>query len=165
MLVAQSTAHVCCPPIFSENSSTDRLGLSSGDADNAACQTQYNNCLDSFSVFQTAAVSQGIDCVSLFNDCHDNGIDDNTCNSYNAQCKDKCSVMYGTCLSSGSADSTACMAQYNNCFDSFTPSTSIDCVSNYTMCLDSGIASNTCASVSNHSIFVFYAPLRLWTIG
>ncbi|KUJ17806.1 uncharacterized protein LY89DRAFT_61781 [Mollisia scopiformis] len=120
--------------------------LTSGDADNASCMTQYNNCLDAFSVFATAATSQSIDCVSMFSACHDNLTADNTCDSYSAQCKDKCSVMYGTCLSSGAANDTLCMGQYNNCLDSFTPSISVDCVSNFTICRDNGIEANTCAS-------------------
>lgn len=58
------------------------------------------------------------------------------------------SVIYGTCLSSGAADDTQCMSQYNNCLDSFTPSTSVDCVSSFTTCLDNGGEANTCASYS-----------------
>lgn len=124
--------------------------LTSGDNSTApACATQYNNCLDSFSVFQSREASQGLDCVTSFSACHDNGtIADNTCNSYNAQCKDKCSVIYGTCLSSGSSDDALCMNQYNNCLDSFTPSTSTDCVSLFTECNISGVAANTCGSVN-----------------
>jgi hypothetical protein len=122
--------------------------LTSGGADSTSCMTQYNNCLDSFSVFESRTAASGIDCVTKFSACHDNGTADNTCNSYNAQCKDKCSVMYGTCLSSGAADDSQCMNQYNNCLDSFTPSTSVDCVSSFTICRDNGGEANTCASYS-----------------
>ncbi|KAM3075767.1 hypothetical protein ACMFMG_007893 [Clarireedia jacksonii] len=103
---------------------------------------QYNSCLDSFGVFGTAASSANIDCVSLFSTCRSNGTADNTCNSYNAQCKDKCSVIYGTCLSSGLADDSACMGQYNNCLDSFSTSASVDCVTSFTNCLNDGGAAN-----------------------
>lgn len=106
--------------------------LTSGSPDSSAASTQYNNCLDSFSVFSTRVLSSGLDCVSQFSACRANGTADNTCNSYTAQCKDKCSVIYGICLSSGSADDALCMNQYNNCLDSFTASTSLDCVSSYT---------------------------------
>ncbi|KAF8846627.1 hypothetical protein BDZ45DRAFT_682414 [Acephala macrosclerotiorum] len=122
--------------------------LTSGGADSEACMTQYNNCLDSFSVFNAATAGTGIDCVAYFNDCHDSGEADNTCNSYNAQCKDKCSVIYGTCLSSGASNDTQCMGQYNYCLDSFTTSTSTDCVTLFTTCLINGTEANTCASVS-----------------
>jgi hypothetical protein len=70
--------------------------LESG-TDAATCMTQYNSCYDSFTVFTTTSNSAGKDCVSLFSACHDSGEADNTCNSYNAQCKDKCSTIYGTC--------------------------------------------------------------------
>ncbi|KAB8291179.1 hypothetical protein EYC80_009867 [Monilinia laxa] len=122
--------------------------LTSGSADTSAASTQYNNCLDSFSVFSTRESSASIDCVSHFSTCRANGTDDNTCNSYNAQCKDKCSAIYGICLSSGSADDSQCMNQYNNCLDSFTPSTSLDCVSSFTSCRNQGGAANECASLS-----------------
>ncbi|RAL65122.1 hypothetical protein DID88_001228 [Monilinia fructigena] len=122
--------------------------LTSGSADTSAASTQYNNCLDSFSVFTTRESSASIDCVSHFSTCRANGTDDNICNSYNAQCKDKCSVIYGICLSSGSADDSLCMNQYNNCLDSFTPSTSLDCVSSFTSCRNQGGAANECASLS-----------------
>ncbi|ESZ94770.1 hypothetical protein SBOR_4882 [Sclerotinia borealis F-4128] len=122
--------------------------LTSGSPDSSAASTQYNNCLDSFSVFSTRESSSGLDCVSHFSSCRANGTDDNTCNSYTAQCKDKCSVVYGVCLSSGSADDSLCMNQYNNCLDSFTPSTSLDCVSSFTKCRNDGGEANTCASLS-----------------
>ncbi|CAD6443325.1 fe360cdc-be1b-49b7-a44a-8c826701a5eb [Sclerotinia trifoliorum] len=122
--------------------------LTSGSPDTSAAKTQYNNCLDSLSVFSTRESSSSRDCVSQFSACRANGTDDNTCNSYTAQCKDKCSAIYGICLSSGSADDSLCMNQYNNCLDSFTVSTSLDCVSSFTSCRNEGGESNTCASES-----------------
>ncbi|KAF7884769.1 uncharacterized protein EAF02_005105 [Botrytis sinoallii] len=122
--------------------------LTSGSSDSSAASTQYNNCLDSFSVFSTRESSSNLDCVSQFSACRANGTADNTCNSYTAQCKDKCSGIYGICLSSGSADDSLCMNQYNNCLDSFTPSTALDCVSSFTLCRNEGGESNTCASES-----------------
>ena len=125
--------------------------LQSGTGD-AACMTSYNSCLDDFTIFTTAANSAGVDCVSIFSDCHDSGEADNTCNAGNAQCKDKCSTIYGTCLTSGDADDEACMTQYNNCLDSFsvftnaTAGTGIDCVALFSACHDSGEADNTCNS-------------------
>lgn len=65
-----------------KNTCADSYGscLESGLGD-AVCMTGYNTCLDSFTIFTTAATSAGKDCVSLFSTCHDNGTADNTCNS------------------------------------------------------------------------------------
>ena len=115
--------------------------LSSGAADDSLCMEQYNNCLDSFTP------STSVDCVSSFTECRDNGTAANTCASYSAQCKDKCSVSYSTCLSSGDADNAACMSQYTGCLVSFTtvPGSS-SCVTKYTACENDGTADNECSA-------------------
>lgn len=59
-----------------------------GDAE---CMSEYNGCLDGFN-------SAGKDCVSIFSACHDAGTPDNTCNSGNAQCKDKCATIVSSSL-------------------------------------------------------------------
>lgn len=102
---------------------------------------QYNYCLDSFTT------STSTDCVTLFTTCNINGTEANTCASVSAQCKDKCSTSYSTCLSSGDADDAACLTQYDNCLVSFdaVPGQT-DCVTSYTDCENDGTADNTCSA-------------------
>lgn len=116
--------------------------LSSGSADDAQCMNQYNNCFDSFTP------STSVDCVSEFTICLDNGGDANTCASYSAQCKDKCSVSYSTCLASGAADNAGCLTQYTGCLVSFTAVTnSTSCVTKYTTCKNDGTTlDNECSA-------------------
>lgn len=116
--------------------------LSSGSADDAQCMNQYNNCYDSFTP------STSVDCVSEFTICLDNGGEANTCASYSAQCKDKCSVSYSTCLASGDADDSACLTQYTGCLVSFdTVANSTSCATKYTTCETDGTTlDNECSA-------------------
>ncbi|QSZ29878.1 hypothetical protein DSL72_004396 [Monilinia vaccinii-corymbosi] len=128
-----------------------------GDGDKAACNTSYNTCLNDFSVFTTAAGSAGKDCASIFSACHDAGTPDNTCNSIAAQCKDKCSTIYGTALTSGNADANAAMTQYNNCLDSFSDK----CSTIYGICLTSGDAENQLCMGQYNNCLSSFTPITL----
>ncbi|KAI9644986.1 hypothetical protein NHQ30_007021 [Ciborinia camelliae] len=117
--------------------------LSSGSADDSLCMNQYNNCLDSF----TASTS--LDCVSSFTECLNEGGEANTCASLSATCKNDASINYSTCLSSGDADDSACLAQYDSAlvqFDTPTLKNNTDCVTRFTACENDGTDDALCQS-------------------
>ncbi|KAF7868341.1 hypothetical protein EAF04_004873 [Stromatinia cepivora] len=106
---------------------------------------QYNNCLDSFTV------STSLDCVSSFTLCRNEGGESNTCASESATCKNDASINYSTCLSSGHADGTACLEQYNSAlvqFDTPDPLNNTSCISRFTKCKNEGKEYNLCQSLN-----------------
>ncbi|KAF2084563.1 hypothetical protein K490DRAFT_68683 [Saccharata proteae CBS 121410] len=86
--------------------------LSSGTANTTRAQSQYGSCLDLY----TPAAS-GTDCVSDYRRCIIMGNSSAVCGASLAQCKDSCGEVYDTCNTSGFENKTACLQQYQLCYD------------------------------------------------
>ncbi|KAG9945205.1 hypothetical protein KCU85_g7375, partial [Aureobasidium melanogenum] len=100
-------------------------------AGSAACQKNYNSCLNTFPV-----VPGGSDCVAKYIKCGESGQSEASCNAQNTVCN--------ACLSSGSADVAACTAQYNACYYSTSDVITLDTVAKYQNCLNAGTNVTTC---------------------
>ncbi|KAF4622651.1 hypothetical protein G7Y89_g14377 [Cudoniella acicularis] len=125
-----------------------------GDAE---CMTEYNGCLDGFTVFTTASNSARKDYVSLFSTCYDDEVADNSYNADNAQCKDNpiittpdyastyllCDGADNECEADLAQCKNTCSVAYDTCQSSGDEALAAPCLKRYESCLVSFTAATS----------------------